>query len=60
MIYPGDDRDSELLDKDEGLTYEHFEQHKLISEELNLEPGEYVPTSCDKSCDKSHTTQTDF
>ena len=51
MIYPGDDTDSELLDKDEGLKYEHFEQHKLISEELNLEPEEYIP----KSCDKSHT-----
>ena len=49
MIYPGDDKDSELLDKDEGLKYEHFEQHKLISEELNLEPEEYIPTSCDKS-----------
>ena len=36
MIYPGDDKDSELLDKDEGLKYEHFEQHKLISEELSL------------------------
>ena len=41
MIYPGDDKDSELLDKDEGLKYEHFEQHKLISEELKLEPEEY-------------------
>ena len=49
MIYPGDDKDSELRDKDEGLKYEHFEQHKLISEELNLEPEEYIPTSCDKS-----------
>ena len=48
MIYPGDDKDSELLDKDEGLKYEHFEQHKLISEELKLEPEEYIPTSCDK------------
>ena len=57
MIYPGDDKDSELLDKDEGLKYEHFEQHKLISEELNLEPEEYIPTSCDKSCDKSHTVE---
>ena len=47
MIYPGDDKDSELLDKDEGLKYEHFEQHKLISEELKLEPEEYIPTSCD-------------
>ena len=53
MIYPGDDKDSELLDKDEGLKYEHFEQHKLISEELNLEPEEYIP----KSCDKSHTVE---
>ena len=26
MIYPGDEKDSELLDKDEGLKYEHFEQ----------------------------------
>ena len=57
MIYPGDDKDSELLDKDEGLKYEHFEQHKLISEELKLEPEEYIPTSCDKSCDKSHTVE---
>ena len=57
MIYPDDDKDSELLDKDEGLKYEHFEQHKLISEELNLEPEEYIPTSCDKSCDKSHTVE---
>ena len=57
MIYPGDDKDSELLDKDEGLKYEHFEQHKLISEEPNLEPEEYIPTSCDKSCDKSHTVE---
>ena len=57
MIYPGDDKDSELLDKDEGLKYEHFEQHKLISEELNLEPKEYIPTSCDKTCDKSHTVE---
>ena len=38
MIYPGDEKDSELLDKDEGLKYEHFEQHKLLSEELKLEP----------------------
>ena len=57
MIYPGDDKDSELLDKDDGLKYENFEQHKLISEELNLEPEEYIPTSCDKSCDKSHTVE---
>ena len=57
MIYPGDDKDSELLNKDEGLKYEHFEQHKLISEELNLEPEEYIPTSCDKACDQSHTVE---
>ena len=57
MIYPGDDKDSEFLDEDEGLKYEHFEQHKLISEELNLEQEEYIPTSCYKSCDKSHTVE---
>ena len=57
MIYPGDDKDSELLDKDEGLKYEHFEQHKLISEELKLEPEEYIPTSCDKTCDQSRTVE---
>ena len=57
MIYPGDEKDSELLDKDEGLKYEHFEQHKLISEELKLEPEEYIPTSCDKTCDQSHTVE---
>ena len=57
MIYPGDDKDSELLDKDEGLKYEHFEQYKLISEELKLESEEYIPTSCDKTCDQSHTVE---
>ena len=57
MIYPGDEKDSELLDKDEGLKYEYFEQHKLISEELKLEPEEYIPTSCDKTCDQSHTVE---
>ena len=56
MIYAGDDKDSELLDKDEGLKYEHFEQHKLISEEFNLEPEEYVP----KSCDKSHAVEVEY
>ena len=62
MIYPGDDKDSELLDKDKGLKYEHFEQHRLISKELNLEPKEYIPTSCDKTCDKSQSqdTYTDY
>ena len=57
MIYPGDYKVSELLDKDEGLKYEHFEQHKLISEELKLEPEEYIPTSCDKTCDQSQTVE---
>ena len=57
MIYPGDGKDFELLYKDEGLKYEHFEQHKLISEELNLEPEEYIPTSCDKTSDQSHTVE---
>ena len=39
------------------MKYEHSEQHKLISEELNLEPEEYIPTSCDKTCDQSHTVE---
>ena len=30
---------------------------KLISEELKLEPEEYIPTSCDKTCDQSHTVE---
>ena len=29
----------------------------LISEELKLEPEEYIPTSCDKTCDQSHTVE---
>ena len=29
MIYPGDEKDSEYLTRDEGLKYEHFEQHKI-------------------------------
>ena len=29
----------------------------MISEELNLEPEEYIPTSCDKSCAKFHTVE---
>ena len=57
MIYPGDAKDSELINKDEALKYEHFEQHKLISEELKLEPEEYIPTPCDKTCDQSHTVE---
>ena len=30
---------------------------KLISEELKLEPEEYIPSSCDKTCDQSHTVE---
>ena len=29
----------------------------MISEELKLEPEEYIPTSCDKTCDQSHTVE---
>ena len=29
----------------------------LGSEELKLEPEEYIPTSCDKTCDQSHTVE---
>ena len=39
------------------MKYEHFEQHKLLSEELKLEPEEFIPTSCDKTCDQSHTVE---
>ena len=52
-----EDTDKKEEKKDEGLKYEHFEQHKLISEELELEPEEYIPTSCDKTCDQSHTVE---
>ena len=41
LIYPGDDHDieSEEMDgKGEGLTFQQFQQHKVVSEELNLEP----------------------
>ena len=31
--------------------------NKLTSEELNLEPEENIPTSCDKPCDQSHTVK---
>ena len=48
---------TKILRLDEGLKYEHFEQHKLISEEHNLEPEEYIPTSCDKTCDQCHTVE---
>ena len=40
LVYPGDDHDteSEEMDgKDEGLTFQQFQQHKVLSEELNLE-----------------------
>ena len=29
----------------------------MISEGLKLEPEEYIPTSCDKTCDQSHTVE---
>ena len=41
LVYPGDDHDiesEEMDDKDEGLTFQQFQQHKVLSEELNLEP----------------------
>ena len=41
LVYPGDDHDieSEEMDgKDEGLTFQQFQQHKVVSEDLNLEP----------------------
>ena len=41
LIYPGDDYDNEseeLDDTDEGLAYKQFEHHKMVSEELNVEP----------------------
>ena len=41
LVYPGDDHDieSEEMDgKNEGLTFQQFQQHKVLSEELNLEP----------------------
>ena len=41
LIYPGDDHEieSEGMDnKDEGLTFWQFQQHKVMTEELNLDP----------------------
>ena len=41
MVYPGDDHDieSEEMDgKDEGFTFQQFQQHKVVSGEFNLEP----------------------
>ena len=41
LVYPGDDLDiesEEKDDKDEGLKFQQFQQHKVVSEELNLEP----------------------
>ena len=38
MVYPGDDHDiesEEMDDKDKG--FQQFQQHKAVSEELNLE-----------------------
>ena len=40
LIYPGDVYDNEsgkLDDKDEGLTYQQFEHHKSVSEELDID-----------------------
>ena len=42
LIYPGDDYDPdsqeiELKDKDEGWTYQQFEHHKSVSEELDID-----------------------
>ena len=41
LIYPGHDHDIEsgkMDDKDEGLTFQQFQQHKVVPGELNLEP----------------------
>ena len=41
LVYPEDDHEieSEEMDgKDEGLTIQQFQQHKVVSEELNLDP----------------------
>ena len=41
MVYPGEDHDiesGEMDGKDEGLTFQQFQQHKVVSKELNLEP----------------------
>ena len=41
LVYPGDDHEiesEEMDDKDEGLTFQQFQQHKVVSEELNLDP----------------------
>ena len=42
LIYPGDDYDNEienLNEKDEGLTYQEFEQHKSVSKEFDSNPN---------------------
>ena len=41
LVYPVDDHEiesEEMDDKDEGLTFQQFQQHKVVSEELNLDP----------------------
>ena len=41
LVYPGDDHEIEsegMDDKDEGLTFQQFQQHKVVTEELNLDP----------------------
>ena len=40
LVHPGDDHEiesEEMDDKDEGLTFQQFQQHKVVSE-LNLDP----------------------
>ena len=42
LIYPGDDCDNdqdpeEIVDTDEGLTYQQFEQYKTVSDQLLTE-----------------------
>ena len=41
LVYLGDDHEIEsegVNDKDEGLTFQQFQEHKGVSEELNLDP----------------------
>ena len=41
FVYPRDDHEIEsekMDDKNEGLTFQQFQQHKVVSEELNLDP----------------------
>ena len=41
LVYPGDEHEiesEEMDDKDEDLTFQQFQQHKVVSEKLNLDP----------------------